>query len=109
MKYEKPIADKNALTKSFIASARPTLTIDIGRYQTFLDQSGYSDEQKEEFLQALWAIIVAFVDLGFGVHPLQEVCGKDAESVAPSPKEDFDQVESGVLGTKSSTDKKSGP
>ena len=28
--------------------------------------------EKREFLEALWSIIVAFVDLGFGIHPVQQ-------------------------------------
>ena len=46
-----------------------------------------TDAEKEEFLQALWQIIVGFVDLGFGVHPLQEVCGKDAKTGTQSAKD----------------------
>ena len=37
-----------------------------------LDSKDISDEQKEEFLKALWTVIVAFVDFGYGVHPVQE-------------------------------------
>lgn len=51
-----------------------------------------SEAEKEEFLQALWQIIVSFVDLGFGVHPLQEVCGKDAGNISASAKDPTDKV-----------------
>lgn len=60
-------------------SARPALTIDWDLYAEHLEGSDLSDDQKREFLEALWAIIVAFVDLGFGVHPLQQAsdaCGQ---------------------------------
>lgn len=79
---------------SFDAAARPIITIDAAKYQEYLDDSGLSDEQKEEFLQTLWTIIVSFVELGFGVHPLQEVCGKDSLGAAPRVKPAFDQVRS---------------
>ncbi|OXT01625.1 hypothetical protein B7H23_01245 [Notoacmeibacter marinus] len=49
-----------------------TLTLDTALYQKFLDDSDLSDAQKKEFLETLWTIIVGFVDLGFGVHPLQQ-------------------------------------
>jgi len=62
------------------APPKPTLTVDVEKYQSFLDGADMTEAQKEEFLQSLWSIIVSFVDLGFGVHPLQEVCGEDAES-----------------------------
>ncbi|MBU2888246.1 hypothetical protein [Celeribacter halophilus] len=50
---------------------RKQLKIDIERYQSYLDGSDLSNEQKVEFLNALWTVIVAFVDLGYGVHPVQ--------------------------------------
>ena len=82
------------LAESFDASVRPVITVDIQKYQSLLDESGMSDAQKEEFLQALWSIVVTFVELGFGVHPLQEVCGKDSGESSARPKEDFDKVRS---------------
>ena len=64
----------------------PSLTIDYALYQKYLDNSDMSDAHKCEFLDALWLIIVSFVDLGLGVHPLQQVDdahgannGKEAE------------------------------
>ncbi|MEM6656684.1 MAG: hypothetical protein AAF625_01245 [Pseudomonadota bacterium] len=50
---------------------RERLEVDVDRYQSFLDSSGVSDEHKAEFLKALWTVIVAFVDLGYGIHPVQ--------------------------------------
>jgi len=40
-----------------------------------------NDEQRQQIIEALWSIITAFVDLGFGVHPMQEVCGKDVQTL----------------------------
>tara|TARA_R110000850_G_scaffold269499_1_gene401712 strand:- start:1614 stop:2171 length:558 start_codon:yes stop_codon:yes gene_type:complete len=60
------------------AAAKPSLGIDTAKYQAYLDDPALTDGQKEEIVQALWGIIVAFVDLGFGVHPLQEVLGPEA-------------------------------
>lgn len=55
------------------AAAKTSLEIDTAKYQAYFDNPSLSDAQKEEIMQALWSIIVAFVDLGFGVHPAQEV------------------------------------
>lgn len=57
----------------------PVITVDYERYAHFLENADLTEEQKQEFLRALWNIVVEFVSLGFGVHPLQqaqEPCGK---------------------------------
>lgn len=73
---------------------KSTLTVDVEKYQAYLDGSGMTEAQKEEFLQAMWSIIVSFVELGFGVHPLQEVCGKTPEIDGQGAKAAFDAVSS---------------
>ncbi len=60
------------------SAAKPGLGIDTTKYQAYLDDPSLSEAQKEEIVQALWSIITAFVDLGFGVHPLHEVLGQEA-------------------------------
>lgn len=63
--------------------ARPSLTIDYALYEKHLDACDLTEEQKQEFLDTLWSVIVGFVDLGYGVHPLQQVmtdvCGQDVD------------------------------
>ncbi len=68
-----------------------TINIDYACYKYYLENSELSDAQKREFLDTLWSIIVGFVDLGFGVHPLQQSC----ESI--SVKERLPAPESGVV------------
>lgn len=80
------------LSVEFDASAKPYITVDVERYQAYLDETDMTDAQKEEFLQSMWQIIIGFVELGFGVHPLQEVCGKDAQSSTQSAVGAFDAV-----------------
>lgn len=86
---------QKGLKDKFDLSSKPTMTVDVERYQKFLDGSDMSQAEKEEFLQMLWQIIVSFVELGYGVHPLQEVCGKDAGTVSGRAKEAMDAVISG--------------
>ncbi len=63
---------------------RKQLEVDVERYQSLLDSSEISKEHKAEFLKALWTVIVAFVDLGYGVHPVQ---AGGAEIISlPSPR-----------------------
>ena len=57
----------------------PALTIDWDLYGHYLENSDLSDDQKREFIETLWSIVVGFVDLGFGIHPLQRSCGQNDE------------------------------
>jgi hypothetical protein len=82
------------LAKDFDASARPIVTVDVERYQSFLDNSGWSEERKQEFIEALWSIVVDIVAFGFSVHPLQEVCGKDSGKYSLLSSESFNLVSS---------------
>jgi hypothetical protein len=68
---------------------KSTLTVDVEKYQAFLDGADMTEEQKDEFLQALWSIIVSFVELGFGVHPVQAAGEKAAEFESNSMKYTF--------------------
>lgn len=53
----------------------PTLSFNPEAYRNFLADCDWTDSQKDEFTQALWEICLNFVDLGFGLHPLQQVEG----------------------------------
>jgi len=64
----------------------PALIIDYAICDKYLKDWDATPEQKQEFADTLWQIIVAFVDLGFGVHPaqqvLQETRGQNEETEA---------------------------
>lgn len=64
------------LLQAFDQASNGTLRIDVERYQHMLDSADLSEDQKREVLEALWTIIVTVVELGYGVHPMQEVCGQ---------------------------------
>lgn len=51
----------------------PTLSIDWDLYEQYLEESDLSDEDKREFIETLWSIVVSFVDLGFGIGPESEI------------------------------------
>lgn len=69
-------------------TAPPTLTIDWDAYLPFFEDDDISEEDKHQLIEALWSIAVSFVDLGFGIHPVQQVCGKDI-SLAELPALDM--------------------
>lgn len=84
-----------ALARAASGEAPRRVEIDIEKYQAYLDHSGMDDAQKAEWLNALWTIIVAFVDLGFGVHPAQQACGQLEKILDPDPKRDSHRLSSG--------------
>jgi len=75
-----------ALDKAVGLGHSSQLEIDLDRYQSYLDDPSLSADQKEEIIGALWMIISAFVELGFGVHPAQQACGKPQTSLDRGPK-----------------------
>ena len=81
-----------AANKADAVPSRPVLEVDVAKYQAYLDDAGLSDEQKQELIEALWSIIVGFVDLGFGVHPVQEVCGEVEKSINKSGDQYRDEI-----------------
>jgi hypothetical protein len=67
-------AVSNAQTASAATQAKPpSVGIDTAYYQSFLDDYDIPEAQKRELIESLWAIIVQFIDLGFGVHPITAV------------------------------------
>ena len=58
---------------------RTALTLDVDYYQAFLDDTDIPEDKKQELIEALWSIVIGFVDLGFGVHPVQQVVTSEAD------------------------------
>lgn len=78
---------------------RRALQLDIGKYQAFLDDANLSEAQKSEMIEALWSIIVAFVEIGYGVHPVQEACEASEKDEIALGNAESDGLYSGELST----------
>jgi len=72
------MTDKQITTTSAITAQPnyPALELDMSLYQDILDDPSILDDQKQELIETLWAIAVACVDMGLGLHPLQQACGQ---------------------------------
>ncbi len=55
----------------------PALELDYALYEQYLKDSEWTEDQKREFIDTLWSIVVQFVDLGIGVHPVQTAVEDD--------------------------------
>lgn len=54
----------------------PSLTVDWELYAAMLEDSDMPLDQQKELIETLWSIVVMFVDLGFDLHPVQQICGE---------------------------------
>lgn len=61
----------------------PSIKLDVERYDHLLNNTSLTPDQRREFLEVMWDLIVGFVDMGFQVEPLDDTCGQ----VAPGSME----------------------
>ncbi|MCB1451415.1 MAG: hypothetical protein KDJ67_15120 [Nitratireductor sp.] len=57
-----------------------TIQFDAEEFVHHLREYDLSDDEKIEYLQTIWSIVLQFVDLGFGLHPIQQACGQKENS-----------------------------
>ena len=73
------------------AEGLPALRFDPEEFMHFVDRENLTDAQARILLGEIWKIVVAFVDLGFNLHPIQQVRDK-------SRIDDVDVAEESVEG-----------
>ncbi len=56
------------------APPSPVLQMDVEHYERMLENSDLTPDQRQDLLEALWSMIVIFVDLGFCVEPVAHSC-----------------------------------
>lgn len=49
----------------------PAFTIDVDYYQSVIDDPEVSEARKRELIEIIGNIVMSFIDLGFGIHPVQ--------------------------------------
>lgn len=63
----------------------PSLTVDWVLYAAMLEDSDMPLDQQKELIETLWSIVVMFVDLGFDLHPVQQICGELDDPLSDDP------------------------
>lgn len=61
------------------APARPGLHLNWEEWLPYLDDLNATEAEKRQFIETLWSIVIAFVDLGWDVAPgpsSKETCGQ---------------------------------
>ena len=73
----------------------PKLAIhfDAREFAHFLAEVDATEAQKLEYIETLWTIVLQFIDMGFGIHPIQQACGQFDEATALCGGADSDMVE----------------
>ncbi len=66
------LSSNDGSTSSVGASSLPTLKLDPEEFKAFIEEYDLSEDQSQEYLEILWQIVVTFVDLGFGIDPVQQ-------------------------------------
>lgn len=72
---------------------RRTLSLDVKKYQAMLDAPHLSETERSQLLEAIWLLVVSFVDLGFEVKPAENTCGQDSDGSERPAADSLDVVE----------------
>ena len=68
-----------------VPSPRPSLAVDWEVYAAMLEDSDLSMDQQKELIETLWSIVVMFVDMGFDLHPVAQICGESDDGLSDDP------------------------
>lgn len=63
-------------------SQKLAIQFDAQDFVHFLAESDLTEAEKLEYVQTIWAIVLQFVDMGFGLHPIQQASGQLSENRA---------------------------
>ena len=64
----------------------------VRRYKSILDETETPEALVEPILEIAWKLVEVFVSRGFGIHPIQEVCGEPVANSPKSPTTAFNRV-----------------
>lgn len=59
------------LGETELSASKPSFGIDVDYYQGIIDDPDIPEERKRELIEVIGAIVMNFIDMGFGVHPVQ--------------------------------------
>jgi hypothetical protein len=84
------MTDKTHIHERDPTPPKLAIQFDAQEFAHFLDASDLTHNQKLDYIQTLWGIVLQFIDLGFGIHPLQQACGQfeDAALLCGDPDSD---------------------
>jgi hypothetical protein len=66
------------------------LQFDAQEFAHFLDESDLTQDQKLEYIQTVWSIVLQFIDLGWGVNSIPVALPEYAEISSDAPGDALD-------------------
>lgn len=76
------------------AASKPSAEFDVAEFLHLLDAIDAAESEKLELLSIIANIMEAFVDMGFGIHPVQQACGQVAEGEGDRCEQDSEMLKS---------------
>lgn len=76
------------------AAGKPSVEIDLHEFLHHLEEVEGTEEEKLQLLRMIANAMIPFVEMGFGVHPVQQACGQVAEEFGDAAKEDSEVLDS---------------
>ena len=84
-KPENPAKECKKPIDNAINAPPNTILVDYERYYSYFDDPDLSNADKKALLDTLVKLLVNFIDLGFGVHPLQQACEQPLDFTSLDP------------------------
>ncbi|MFQ5443813.1 MAG: hypothetical protein ACE5EK_04265 [Nitrospinales bacterium] len=60
------------------------MSLDLNKYRKYVDDFDLTEEEKTELIQTVFSIMESFVDQAFGLHPVQQIWGKQKDLQSPT-------------------------
>lgn len=76
-----PDSEERTMRRKAVSEALPGFapSLDVERYLPMTDSLDIEEEQKREFIETLWEIMVTIADLGLGIDPVQILLGNTGD------------------------------
>lgn len=93
--------DASLQTQQTIPTTSRAIVFNWMDWLPYFEDSDASLEQKREWIETLWSIVMGFVDLGYDLKSTADICGEDIDLTAV--------LTSGVLDLELTKTDKEGP
>ncbi len=76
---------------------RPSVGIDVDYYQSVIDDPEVCEDRKRDLIELIGTIVLNFIDIGFGVHPVQLAMRQSGKLAQDNKRVQLDERETPPL------------